>query len=64
MPRAKGKLPLHQWFLQVAVQEEVKQAPVKLNREASRKIMKLRLGLKRGVSIDSTNKNNAAKTGG
>ena len=42
MPRVKGKLPLHRWFLQVAVQEEGKQAPVKLNKEASEKVTKLR----------------------
>ena len=47
----------------MAVQEEGKQASVKLNKEASGKVTKL-IRLKRGVSINPTNKNKNAKTGG
>ena len=45
----------------MAVQEEGKQAPVKLNKEASGKVTRLRT--QKGVSIDSTNKKKTVKTG-
>ena len=54
MPRTKGKLPLHRLFLQVVVQEGGKQAPVKLNKEASGKVTKLGIKKKNFQLIQRT----------